>query len=232
MNDRTRTCAILPLKPFDDAKERLATGLDPVQRRTIARAMASDVLTELADCERVDEIVVVSAEPSIAELAGDRVSAILPDARSGHSDAALDGVAWARQHNCDAVLMVPGDCPLIDAPEIDRLIEECGQEGIEVAVIPDRMGTGTNALLLRPVDAIIPAFGPGSRERHLLLGREAGRSTRALEVACLALDLDTADDLLELAERLGHGGHHAFNTEEAIATLLTDRFKLPGGFGR
>jgi 2-phospho-L-lactate guanylyltransferase len=222
----------LPLKPFDDAKERLATGLNPAQRRTMARAMATDVLAELAECERIDEIVVISAEPSIAEIADQKVSAILPDARTGHSDAALAGVAWARQHDCGTVLMVPGDCPLIDAPEIDHLIDDCERTGIEVAVVPDRMGTGTNALLLRPPDSIAPAFGPGSRERHLLLGREAGRHTRAIEVGCLALDLDTAEDLLELAERLGDGRHHAFNTEQAVAGLLIDRHKLPGGYAR
>ncbi len=232
MNERTRTCAILPLKPFGDAKERLATGLNPAQRREMARAMASDVLAELAECERVDEIVVISAEPSIAEIASHRISAILPDARTGHSDAALAGVEWARQNDCGAVLMVPGDCPLIDAPEIDRLIEDCELTGIEVAVIPDRMGTGTNALLLRPLDAIDPAFGPDSRERHLLLGHQAGRRTRAIEVGCLALDLDTAEDLLELAERLGDGRHRAFSTEQAVAGLLTDRHKLPGGYAR
>lgn len=227
-----RLCAVLPLKPFDDAKERLATGLGPAARRTIARAMATDVITELLECERVGEIVIVSAEPSIGELAGDRASAVLPDARTGHSNAAGAGVAWALAHGRDSVLMVPGDCPLIDRDQIDGLIERCERESIEVAVIPDRMGSGTNALLLTPPDAIAPAFGPGSRERHLALGRDAGRNTAAITVPSLALDLDTADDLLELAERIGAGGHRALNTEQAIASLLTDRHKLPGGYAR
>lgn len=227
-----RICAILPLKPFDDAKERLATGLDPSQRKMIARAMATDVLAELPECERVSEIVVISAEPSIAEIAGGRVSAILPDGRTGHSDAASFGVNWALEHDCDGVLMVPGDCPLIDASQIDALINRCLSESIEVAVVPDRMGTGTNALLLAPADAISPSFGPDSRERHLAIGRAAGCATAAIEVPCLDLDLDTEDDLLELAERVGDGDHHALHTEQAIAALLTDRHRLPGGYAR
>lgn len=227
-----RVCAILPLKPFDDAKERLATGLDPAARRVIARAMATDVLAALPRCERVSEIVVVSAEPSAAELAGETASAVLRDERTGHSDAASIGVRWALEHDCDAVLMVPGDCPLIDPGEIDALIERAVRERLEVAVVPDRMGTGTNALLLSPPEALVPSFGPGSRERHLRLASDAGRRAAAIEVPTLALDLDTADDLLELAERLGDGAHDAVNTELAVAELLTDRHKLPGGYAR
>lgn len=232
MTTTRRTCAILPLKPFDDAKERLATGLDAPARRLMARAMATDVLAELAKCRRLDAVVVVSAEPSVPELAGDHVSAILADERTGHSAAAGKGVDWAVAHDCDAVLMLPGDCPLVEATEIDALIERCERDGIEVAVVPDRMGTGTNALVLCPPRAIAPAFGPGSRERHEALGHEAGRNTATIEVAGLALDLDTADDLLELAERVADGGHHALNTEQALATLLLDRHKLPGGYAR
>lgn len=227
-----RFCAILPLKPFDDAKERLATGLDPSQRKLLARAMATDVLAELPECQRVNEIVVISAERSIAQIAGERVSAILPDARTGHSDAAAVGVNWALGRGCDGVLLVPGDCPLIDASQIDALIERCVSESIEVAVVPDRMGSGTNGLLLMPPDAIGPSFGPDSRKRHKAIGRAAGRTTAVIEVPCLALDLDTEDDLLELAERVGDGNHHALYTEQAIAALLTDRHRLPGGYAR
>lgn len=225
-------CAILPLKPFDDAKERLATGLSPSARRTIARAMARDVLAELPDADRIDEIVVVSAEPSIAELAGDGVSAVIADARGGHSRAAELGIAWALEHGCRSALMIPGDCPLIDAEQIDALIDRCAGEQIEVAVVPDRMGTGTNALLLTPPDAIAPSFGPDSRKRHMAIARRAARRAEVVEVPCLALDLDTADDLLELAERIAAGDHRAINTEQAVAELLTDRHRLPGGYAR
>lgn len=229
---RGRVCAILPLKPFDDAKERLATGLDPAARRVIARAMATDVLAALPRCERIDEFIVISAEPSATELAGETAAAVLRDERSGHSEAATLGVNWALDNDFDTVLMVPGDCPLIDPDEIDELIARAEQERLAVAVVPDRMGTGTNALLLSPPAAIAPAFGPGSRDRHLRLASEAGLSAAAVEVPTLALDIDTADDLLELAERLGAGDHEAVNTELVVAELLTDRRKLPGGFAR
>ena len=47
--------------------------------------------------------------------------------------------------------------------------------------MPDRHGTGTNALLLTPPDVIAPSFGAGSRERHERLAREAGADVRVAE---------------------------------------------------
>ena len=227
-----KTCVILPVKPFDDAKERLATGLSPAQRQLIARAMVTDVFAALARAKKVDAVVVVSAEPAIAEIAGEVADVVIADDRTGHSDAASAGVAWAIEHGYDRVVMLPGDCPLLDAVALDELIERTWLDKIEFAVIPDRMGTGTNALVISPPDAIEPSFGPGSRQRHIAIGLSAGRRVAEHEVPSLALDLDTADDLLELAERLSQGDHNAVHTEQAVAALLTDRRQLPGGYAR
>jgi 2-phospho-L-lactate guanylyltransferase len=227
-----RTCVVLPVKPFDDAKERLATGLAAEQRRLIAEAMVRDVFAALARARRVDAVVVISAEPKIAEIAGEVATAVIPDERTGHSDAAKSGAAWAIENGFDRVVMLPGDCPLLDAEELDALIERTWLDRIEFAVVPDRMGTGTNALVISPPDAVEPSFGPGSRQRHIAMGLAASRRVAEHEVASLALDLDTADDLMELAERLAQGDHDAVNTEQAVAELLTDRRKLPGGYAR
>ncbi|MGK2878609.1 MAG: 2-phospho-L-lactate guanylyltransferase [Solirubrobacterales bacterium] len=229
---RERTCVILPVKPFDDAKERLATGLAAGQRRLIAEAMVRDVIAALARAREVDGVVVVSAEPKLAEIAAGTADAVIPDARSGHSDAAIAGVAWAIEHDFDRVVMIPGDCPLLDPEELDDLIARTREDRIQFAVIPDRMGTGTNALVISPPDAVDPSFGPGSRQRHIAMGLAASRRVAEHEVPSLALDLDTAEDLMELAERLSTGDHDAVNTEQAVATLLTDRRSLPGGYAR
>ncbi|MBJ7354240.1 MAG: 2-phospho-L-lactate guanylyltransferase [Thermoleophilaceae bacterium] len=229
---RERTCVILPVKPFDDAKERLATGLSPEQRRAVAEAMVKDVLAALSRAREVDGVVVISAEPKLAQLAENVADAIIPDKRTGHSDAARAGVVWAIEHDFGRVVMIPGDCPLLDPAELDDLIVRTREDRIEFAVIPDRMGTGTNALVISPPDAVEPSFGPGSRQRHIAMGLAASRRVAEHEVPSLALDLDTADDLMELAERLSGGDHEADNTEQAVAALLTNRRTLPGGYAR
>lgn len=229
---RERVCAILPVKPFDDAKERLATGLNPAQRKMIAEAMVRDVLAALERAEEIDRLVVVSIEPKLPEIAGGRADAVIPDQRKGHSAAALEGVAWALQQNCSRVVMLPGDCPLLDPAELDALIARVRADEIEFAVVPDRMGTGTNALVITPPDAVAPSFGPDSRKRHIALGLAAGLRTAEHTVPTLALDLDTADDLVELAEALGASEHQAVNTEQAVTELMFDRRRLPGGYAR
>jgi 2-phospho-L-lactate guanylyltransferase len=88
-----------------------------------------------------------------------------------------------------------------------------------VAVVPDRHGTGTNALLMAPPDAIGPAFGPESCERHLDRARRAGWSAAREELSSLALDLDTPADLDSLRERLGEDPEAAPATAGVLATL-------------
>ena len=67
-----------------------------------------------------------------------------------------------------------------------------------MGVASDHHGTGTNGLFLSPADAIGPAFGPGSCERHLDRARRAGYEAELLDIPSLALDLDTPDDLAAL----------------------------------
>jgi 2-phospho-L-lactate guanylyltransferase len=61
-------------------------------------------------------------------------------------------------------------------------------------IVPDRHGTGTNALLLTPPDVIEPSFGPGSFARH----RELAGTASVAELPSLLLDVDTPDDLATL----------------------------------
>ena len=73
--------------------------------------------------------------------------------------------------------------------------EEESALGPTVVLVPDRHGTGTNALVLRPPDVIDFAFGPNSREAHRRAAAAAGAAY--LEVTGpLAIDIDTPADLV------------------------------------
>ena len=71
-----------------------------------------------------------------------------------------------------------------------------------VAIVPDRHGTGTNALVLAPPGAIRPAFGEGSCVRHVAAAREAGVPYAVEETPSLALDLDTPADIVAFTRAL------------------------------
>ncbi len=71
-----------------------------------------------------------------------------------------------------------------------------------VALVGDRHGAGTNALLLSPPEVIAPAFGVGSREAHAGAAAAAGATFVELE-SPLSLDVDTSADLLAAEAALG-----------------------------
>jgi len=88
-----------------------------------------------------------------------------------------------------------------------------------VAVVPDRHGTGTNALLMSPPDAIAPAFGPGSRERHIGRAERAGFDAAVESLESLALDVDTSDDLGAMVAVLDADPDRAAATADALGGL-------------
>lgn len=215
-----RTQAIVPIKSFGSAKQRLADVLAAGSRRSLVQAMFSDVLASLRRCENVDRIVVVTADPladSIARV--DRVQVLDDDASAGQSAATEIGIADAVAGGFERVLLVPGDTPLLDPLEVDELLERTANDGVEVAIVPDRHGTGTNGLVLAPPDAIRPSFGEGSFERHIAAARDAGRNHRAEPVSSLAPDVDTADDLAVVWNLVDGARVRAQRTRGALSQL-------------
>lgn len=198
-----RTIAVLPVKRFADAKQRLAEDLPGRSRVALVQAMLADVLIALKRSRRVDGVIVVTGDEIAERLALNYEAEVLADDEDeGHSEAAARGVELAVARRAERVLLVPGDCPALDPAEVDGLLDNPPQGTDEVTIVPDRHGTGTNALLLVPPRVITPAFGEGSRERHVALAREAGAAAFLAEPSSLLLDVDTRADIEELTRRL------------------------------
>ena len=196
-----RTVAVLPVKTFSRAKQRLSDAVGEHDRRDLAAAMVADVLDALARIERLEAVVVVTAEPlavAATEAAG---AAVVHDPEeAGQSTAARRGIAAALELGAERVLAVPGDCPALDAGQVGALLAREREPG--VVIVPDRHGSGTNALLLAPPDAIAPSFGVGSFARHAARARAAGATIRVARLASLELDVDTPEDLAALQAAL------------------------------
>jgi 2-phospho-L-lactate guanylyltransferase len=211
-----RTLAILPVKTFDAAKQRLTPALVPGTRQALAQAMFADVLAALRRVEGLAAVAVVTADPVAEANARGEGVLVLPDrAQAGQSAAASIGIEHALAGGFERVLLVPGDTPLLDPAEVASLLEAPRA----VSIVPDRHGTGTNALVLRPPDAIAPSFGPGSLERHVAAAEAAGASFAVEEVSTLVLDVDTSDDLAALASALAVTGDRAPATRAALHDL-------------
>lgn len=219
-----RTLAILPIKSLGAAKQRLSSMLGSGSRQALAQAMFSDVLASLRHVQGLDGIVVVTAN-DVAESAarGKGVRLIHDGEQAGQSAAAGIGIEDALAAGYERVLLVPGDTPLLDEQEVDGMLERAEREAIQVTIVPDRHGTGTNALLLAPGDAIGPSFGPGSLERHVSAARGAELTYEVAPVPSLLLDVDTPEDLDDLAGVLGERRGHAPMTRGALRQLDRSR---------
>jgi 2-phospho-L-lactate guanylyltransferase len=210
-----KATAVLPVKRFGAAKRRLATGIDDARREALVDAMLEDVLEAIGEARTIERTIVVSDEPRAAEAAAAAGAELVADpAEPGHPKAALAGIARAEELGAECVVLLPGDCPLLEPRELDRLLT--GVPASYVAIVPDRHRTGTNALVLAPPNAIPPAFGEGSCARHVAAAREAGVPYGVEEVASLALDLDTPADVVAITRELEDGANRARRTARAL----------------
>jgi 2-phospho-L-lactate guanylyltransferase len=219
-----RATAIIPVKRFGHAKQRLLDALDRPQRAAVIKAMLADVLTAVDAVETIERTIVVTGEGRAERLALAHARRsrtpleVLEDpADAGHSRAATLGIIRALHHGAECAVLLPADCPLLDPSELDAALARMRPGG--VVVVPDRHGTGTNALLLWPADAIGPAFGEGSAERHRDRGERAGYRVAIEELPSLAVDLDTPDDLTVLAAELAGHAERAPATAAELARL-------------
>lgn len=213
-----RTFAVLPVKRFGAAKQRLAAGVEPRARAVLAEAMVRDVLAALGEVAALDGLVVVTNEPRAAgpaQAAGAEVVADQEEA--GQSPAAAAGIVRAVAGGADRVLLVPGDCPALDPGDVESLLDEV-VPGPAVTIVPDRHGTGTNALLLTPPDVVAPAFGEGSFARHEAAALAAGAALAVRRPPSLLVDVDTAGDLAALRATLTPGLH----TTAALERVTTE----------
>jgi 2-phospho-L-lactate guanylyltransferase len=207
--------AVLPVKRFDAAKQRLAGGIEEERRRELAGAMLADVLEAIGRARTIERLIVVSGDPIAQELAAEAHAEVVPDPEdAGHVQAAQAGIARAEVEGAEQVVLLAGDCPLLDPRELDRLLT--GVPGQYVGIVPDRHGNGTNALVLSPPGAIVPSFGDGSRARHEEAARQAGVPFGVEELPSIELDLDTPADVIALTRELEREPGRARRTAKAL----------------
>jgi 2-phospho-L-lactate guanylyltransferase len=222
------TTAIVPVKRFDRAKQRLANDLGSGSRSALAAAMVADVLRALERAATIEAVLLVSGEPAVRDLVDERHITLLPDANErGQSDAASTGLARAAALGYDRALLVAGDTPLVQPGEIDTLVNRSIAGELDLVVVPDRHDTGTNALLLEPTGGFEPQFGPGSLERHVEQARRRGLRYEIGRIPSLALDVDTGEDLAELRRTLERAHGRAPLTRGALRQIARSQREPP-----
>ena len=192
--------AVVPVKELSIAKRRLE-GVSPGDRRQLSLAMLSLVLSALKRVRGLDGIAVVTRDTDVIDLTHTLNLRTLQETTTGLNEAVAQAARVLAGEGCSTMIVIPADVPLVTPAEIN-LILQAQTEGSSVTLVPDRGGTGTNALACSPPDAISPCFGHESLESHTNAAQSAGLAIGVLQLSGLKLDVDTPDDLVALSAQL------------------------------
>lgn len=187
--------AIIPVKPLNRAKSRLADVLTPEQRQQLAEMMFRHVLQVVSTVPQVIGTLVVSRDTKALSIAREYHARTVQETGQPELNAALTRATQViRGWKGDAVLVLPADLPLITAADISKIIA-LNEEMPGIVIATDQHGDGTNALLVRPPGLLEYAFGTGSFARHVALAKQEGVTVQEFKSDRLALDIDMPADL-------------------------------------
>ncbi len=194
--------AIVPVKPLNRGKSRLASVLTENERAELNRVLLAHTLDVLNAIPEFEYVYVVSRDPSALSLAREHgARTILEDASSQLNLALKRATVVAQSFTTQGLLIIPADLPLITAEDVRVLLERAKDPPV-VVIAPDRHHQGTNALLINPTGLIEYEFGPGSFHRHCECALRAGARLEVCELPSLALDVDLPEDLKLVTEKI------------------------------
>lgn len=195
------TWAILPLRSLRDGKRRLRGTLSAFERTTLVQQLFAHTLGAIQASQVVRGVAVVSPDPDLLAWIErfDVVPIMQPDLglNAGLEHARRDLLAHFAP---DALLVVLPDLPLIARDDLIAMVRRSTPRSVVLA--PDQHGTGTNALLVRPAEAIPFRFGAGSFDHHRHNARSHRLAVHRYDALGTALDVDVPDDLAVMHERV------------------------------
>jgi len=193
---------LVPVKSLANAKQRLASLLDQPTRTNLAQAMLLDVLETLGTWASGPEVSIVTSDPFAVELARRFEFQIIPDnVNRSETDAIEMATRFCESRGVDNTLVIPGDIPLIDTSELEKILEAAPDQGS--VLVPAADGRGTNAAWRRPAGLFALRFGNDSFKPHLAAARATQKPCVVLSLPGIALDIDNPSDLRQLAEASG-----------------------------
>ena len=189
------TWVVVLIKDFDSAKQRLSPALGAKSRRALARNNAR--LAARAAAGAGDQVLVVTGADEVGEMAASWGAEVLLEPREeGQNVAARRGIDRATAAGAEAVLLLSSDLPLVSDQAVREMLQAAARLPAPVVVAAPAIGRGgTNALYLRPPDAIGLHFGDESLAQFRADAEQRGVKFALFESDALALDLDEPADL-------------------------------------
>ncbi len=209
--------ALVPVKGFHGAKQRLSARLSPPERSELMKAMVHDVLAGVTRARGIRRTYVVTGSDEVEGwVSAFGVGVIRERDETGETDAVHFALDVMKSQGMDAALVVPGDIPLLQAGDVESVLQAApAGPGEPFAVLtPSHDNMGTNALLLAPPDVLRLRFGHDSFRYHLNEAAARGAAVKVVENSRIALDVDEPADLQQLVCRLEGG-----RTRDCLAAM-------------
>ncbi len=186
------TWFLIPVKRLDRAKSRLAAVLPRRARIRLAWLLTRRTLWVIT---RVSEIhpLVISADLRVLALARSMRMDVYFDLWEDLNHALTAARRYAVRHGAETIGVLPIDLPHL-TPEAIRALLQAGFLNRGLVLVPDQHAQGTNALLIRPPEAIPFQFGPGSLTAFQAQAEAQGLPVCLFYHEALAFDLDTEAD--------------------------------------
>jgi 2-phospho-L-lactate guanylyltransferase len=185
---------LVPVKNLSGAKQRLAAVLDQSARTELAQAMLHDVVAAIAAWRHRPACALVTGDPFALELAEQYDLEIIPDRMNPGETGAIEmATRLCLARGIDSTLVIPADIPLVQASELEQVLEQSPAEGS--VLVPAADGRGTNAAFRRPANLFPLRFGNDSFMPHLAAARATGKPCVVLQLTSIAVDVDNPEDL-------------------------------------
>jgi len=219
----TDVWAVVLVKPFRLAKQRLAGVLDAGERSDLARVMLEDVLSAVAACRpRLAGAIVVTADRDAASVARRHEAIVLMESAAVGMNAAVARVLRYLTGRSDAgIVVVPADLPHVSAADVEMMVDLI-RRAPAMALVRSSDG-GTNLLACRPSNVVTPSFGPDSFNAHCAAAARQGITPTVFFAPHLSLDIDREEDLVAFVSRASATRTYTYLSRLDIAARLARR---------
>ena len=171
--------------------------LSPTERTKLSYTMMEDVLHSGVEANLISSCFVVSSD-GIALALAEKVGAmtVKETKTAGVNSAVRLGIERSK---AGRFMILPADIPIISPPDIHAALS-LDSDNADVVISPSRGFDGTNLLLFSKEKPVELSYDRNSFWNHL--GMSAGRSVSVAvyNEPRVALDVDSEDDLITLAE--------------------------------
>lgn len=192
---------LIPVKNLQNAKQRLSPLFDAAMRTQLAQTMLADVVTAVA-VSKCDDVALVTSDHFAIDLARQNGFEIIRDeVNVSESDAIAMATQVCISRGVGTTLILPGDIPLIEAEDLRAIYEHAPERGS--VLVPSSDKRGSNAVLRRPAALFPLRFGNDSFMPHLAAAIATNTSCVVLSLPRIGLDIDTPEDLKQLAIATG-----------------------------